>query len=201
MPKTDIISSNYIGSFPSYKKCPEDRLPEYAFIGRSNVGKSSLINMITKRRDLAQVSKTPGKTQMINYFRINDSWNLVDLPGYGYAKRSKKHRSSFGKMIEEYFINRNYLQCGVVLIDARHPLQKVDAEFLGWLGDNHIPFVICYTKIDKLKHMERIRNIQQIQNELLQSWSELPQQFETSAVSRIGGEEILNFINEVNLKF
>ena len=193
-----IHSARYIASFPSEQKCPKGTLPEFAFIGRSNVGKSSLINMITGRKDLARVSKKPGKTQMINYFLINDKWHLVDLPGYGYAKISKKKRAQWGKMIEDYLMKRQNLQCAFILLDANVPPQKIDIEFINWMGQMRIPFVIAYTKTDRLKKLQLESNLAEIRNGLLEYWNQLPQQFVTSSNKGWGREEILEFIEQVN---
>jgi GTP-binding protein len=194
----EIKESTYVGSFPSLKKCPPAKLPEFAFIGRSNVGKSSLINMLTGKKDLAHVSKKPGKTEAINFYLIDNSWYLIDLPGYGYAERSKSVRASFGKMIPEYLSERPSLQCAIVLIDANVPPQKRDIEFINWLGENLIPFVIAYTKTDKLSNSKINLQIQEIQQTLLEEWETLPQQFITSASKRVGKDEILDFIDSVN---
>ncbi len=190
--------TQYIGSYPSVSSCPEDERPEYAFIGRSNVGKSSLINMLTNRNSLARISKKPGKTQMINYFLVENSWYLVDLPGYGYAKVSKKKRREWKIMIEGYLLHRKTLACAFVLIDANIPAQKIDIEFMNWLGDKCIPFVLVYTKTDRLKPVEIGPNIQKIQQELLQYWDTLPQQFITSSIKKEGQKEILDFIQQIN---
>lgn len=195
-----IKDIEFIGSFEAEKQCPKTDLPEYAFIGRSNVGKSSLINAVTGRKELARISSTPGKTQTINYFLVNGSWYLVDLPGYGYAKISKAKRAQWKKMIDNYLSSRRNLVCVFTLIDSRHKLQKIDLEFIDWLGTNGIPFVIAYTKIDKLKKKDRVSNIKTIQKELLEYWEELPAQFITSAESKEGTEEILRFIEEFNNK-
>ncbi len=196
-----IKFADYIGSFPSESKCPKDSKPEYAFIGRSNVGKSSLINSLCERKELARISKTPGKTQSLNYYLINNSWYIVDLPGYGYAKISKKKRFQWEKMIEGYLLKRANLQCAMVLIDACVTPQGVDIEFINWLGQAQIPFVIIYTKVDKLKPMQKAKNIKAFQDELHKYWNDLPQQFETSSVKRSGREEVLQFIEEINQQF
>lgn len=188
----------YIGSFPSNSACPKDVKPEYAFIGRSNVGKSSLINMLTGRNSLAHVSKKPGKTQMINFFEVAEEWYLVDLPGYGYAKISKKKRREWEMMIEGYLQHRTTLACVLLLIDANIPAQKIDLEFMNWLGHKQIPFVLVYTKTDRLKPAQVAPNIELIQQGFLEEWSELPQQFVTSAIKKEGREEILDFINNLN---
>jgi GTP-binding protein len=188
----------FVGSFPSEKDCPASEFPEYAFIGRSNVGKSSLINLITDRKEIAKVSSTPGKTQLINYFEVNESWHLVDLPGYGYAKASKKNRAKWAKMIDQYLIYRKQLQCAFILIDSRIPLQEIDKDFINKLGEYQIPFVIVFTKIDGVKTGKLKENITAIKEKLLEEWTELPQTFITSSSKRQGREEILNFIDELN---
>lgn len=193
-----IKQAKFVGSYPRVSKCPESKMPEYAFIGRSNVGKSSLINMILGRKDIAKVSNTPGKTQLINFFHINESWTLVDLPGYGYAKLSKKHRASLDKMIKSYLVNRTNLVCAFLLIDSRIPLQEVDFEFANWMGQNQIPFVIVYTKVDKLKGDAKHENVIQIKHALLESWEELPEQFITSSRKKIGRDHLLDFVEDLN---
>lgn len=179
-------------------KCPEARLPEFAFIGRSNVGKSSLINMLAGKKGLAHVSKKPGKTQAINFYLINETWCLVDLPGYGYAVRSKVERKHFGSMITDYLLNRDTLQCAFVLVDANVPPQAIDLEFINWMGEKMVPFVLCFTKADKLKTQKQKGNIATIQNALKKHWNQLPQQFITSSVHRKGKKDILTFIDDVN---
>ena len=196
-----IHTAEYKASYPKVSKCPSTNLPEYAFIGRSNVGKSSLINMLTGRKELAKVSKKPGKTQMINYFYIDEKWHLVDLPGYGYAVASKKMRSKWSKMIENYMLHREELMCAFILLDANIPAQAIDIDFINWMGKNQIPFVLVYTKTDRLKKREVEGNVKRIQNELLKYWNELPQQFITSSNSGQGRDEILSFIKEVNNSF
>lgn len=197
----EITKAEYLGSFPSVEKCPNPNKPEYAFIGRSNVGKSSLINMLCRRKDIARVSKKPGKTQMINYYLINESWYLVDLPGYGYAKTSKKQRLAFEKMIRNYLQNRLTLQCAFVLIDANVPPQEIDIEFINRLGHLKVPFVLAYTKIDRLKPLQCEENIENIQNELKKYWNELPEQFITSAKNEAGKKEIISFVGATNKNF
>ena len=176
-------------------------MPEYAFIGRSNVGKSSLINMITGVNDLAKTSGKPGKTQLINHFLINDNWYIVDLPGYGYAKVSKEKSALFEKFIADYLTTRTSLLCIFVLIDARLPLQQIDREFFEWCGKKEIPFVIVFTKIDKLKRQEIVKNIEDYETQLLRSWSEVPNYFLTSSEKKIGRDELLSFIEETNKVF
>ena len=197
----EIKEVEFIGSFERESQCPQEMVPEYAFIGRSNVGKSSLINMLCNRKGLAKVSNTPGKTQTINFFKVDDSWNLVDLPGYGYAKISKKMRDKWEDMIERFLITRSQLQVIFVLIDSRHDLQTIDLEFINWLGDRRVPFVLVYTKIDKLKKAQVGENIEKIQNSMLQYWNSLPDQFITSAEKKDGRKEILNFIGDLNNNF
>lgn len=193
-----IKTLEFVGSFPSHSSCPISEYPEYAFIGRSNVGKSSLINLITDRKEIAKVSSTPGKTQLINYFEVNESWHLVDLPGYGYAKASKKNRAKWAKMIDLYLIKRKQLQCAFVLIDSRIPLQEIDRDFISKLGEYQIPFVLVFTKIDGIKAGKLKGNIKAIKENLLEEWTELPQTFITSSTKRQGREEILDFIGELN---
>ncbi len=196
-----IKEAEYIGSFPSERQSPKDAKPEYAFIGRSNVGKSSLINMLCNKRDLARVSNTPGKTQLLNFYLIDKSWYIVDLPGYGYAKISKKKRYEWEKMIEGYLLHRNTLGCALVLIDANIPPQLIDIEFTNWMGKMGVPFVIVFTKTDRLRKNEQRKNIDLFNNELLKYWNELPQQFVTSSTKRVGAEDVLQFVEEVNLSF
>lgn len=196
-----IHTAEYSASFPSVNKCPSTSIPEYAFIGRSNVGKSSLINMLCERKKLALTSGKPGKTQMLNFFIINKLWYLIDLPGYGYAKISKVKRESFRKMIEGYLQRRNNLQCTFLLIDSNVSPQKIDIEFINWLGEARIPFVIVYTKTDKSKTPDLEKNIKAFQTKLLETWSEMPREFRTSANKREGRDELLEFIEELNEKF
>ena len=179
-------------------KAPKDRIPEYAFIGRSNVGKSSLINMLMGRKDLAKISGKPGKTQLINHFKINDNWFLVDLPGYGYAQISKKKRTIFQYFIENYFKERQQLVCTFVLIDSRHDPQKIDLEFMQFLGENQIPFCIVFTKADKLGSSKLNKQIISYKKKLLTSWEALPTSFITSSSTGLGKDEFLEFIATVN---
>jgi GTP-binding protein len=192
-----VKNVEYIGSYHKESMCPTDNLPEFAFIGRSNVGKSSLINMIMEKKDLARVSKQPGKTQSLNFFKVDDNWFLVDLPGYGYAKASHSNRDNWGRMIKYYLKNRNPLFLAFVLIDSRHSLQKVDKEFLDWCGENEVPFAIVYTKTDKVHKAEVNSNIAAIRKELLTYWESLPPEFVTSSEDKIGREEILTFVGEL----
>ena len=195
-----IQSPTFVASASSVTQCPKSDLPEYAFIGRSNVGKSSLINMLTGRKKLAKISSTPGKTRLINHFNIDGKWLLADLPGYGYAKVSKKQRDSFAVMIEQYATVRENLVCFLVLIDSRIPPQQIDLDFIEWLGDSKLPFVLVYTKIDKVSQKEKSQTITQMHKELSEYWDEMPLMLETSAIKGTGREEILNFIEETNNK-
>ena len=193
-----IQSVKYVGSFPSEHKCPSYDAHEYAFIGRSNVGKSSLINMLMGRRDLAHTSKSPGKTKSINLFHVDDLWLLADLPGYGYAKVSKSERKKWQKMIEGYMMMRKNLVTAFVLIDLRHELQSIDKEFIEWMGERHLPFAIVYTKADKLKPREVEGNKARIEEELLKTWESMPPAFVTSAEKRTGRGDLLGYITELN---
>ena len=197
----DVHNTAFAGSYPTESQCPADGKPEYAFIGRSNVGKSSLVNMLTGRKNIAHTSRTPGKTQLINFFLADGQWYLVDLPGYGYARISKRKRREWRRMIEGYLQKRQALQCAFILVDANVPPQQNDIEFINWLGEARIPFVIVYTKTDRLKPEELESNISAIQQALLQYWQELPQQFITSSVKGEGKDEFLQFINEVNERY
>ena len=185
---------NYHASYHKVEQCPNPDRPEFAFIGRSNVGKSSLINSLFGRKELAYVSKQPGKTQSINFYKVEDDLYIVDLPGFGYAKHSKKQRSSWDKMTKHYFLNRDNLACVFVLIDANIPLQKIDREFIGWLGEHHIPFALVFTKSDKSKPRELKENIDQIKHDLLQEWEYLPEHFITSAVKNEGKDLVLEYL-------
>ena len=196
-----IHTAEYSASYPNVNKCPSVVIPEYAFIGRSNVGKSSLINMLCDRKKLALTSGKPGKTQMINYFIINKAWYLVDLPGYGYAKISKVKRKEFRKMIEGYLQRRTNLQCTFLLIDSNIKPQEIDIEFINWLGECRIPFVIVYTKVDKSKEHEVNENTNTFESKLLETWHELPPIFKTSAIKKEGREELLAYIEDINEKF
>ncbi|GGX06344.1 putative GTP-binding protein EngB [Aquimarina muelleri] len=179
-------------------KCPKDKLPEYAFIGRSNVGKSSLINMLTNRKNLAKTSGRPGKTQLINHFIINKNWFLVDLPGYGYAKVSKSSKKVFQKFITAYFAKRTQIVSAFVLIDSRHEPQKIDLEFMQWLGENQVPFSIIFTKADKLTKTKLPVQINNYINEMLNYWEEMPNYFITSSSSGLGQEDVLKYIEDIN---
>ncbi len=189
-----IQSAKFIGAFPKTDDCPKTEFPEFAFIGRSNVGKSSLINLITNRKELAKVSKTPGKTQTINFFLIDESWHLVDLPGYGYARVSKTTREVFSKMIKYYLSHREQLLNVFVLIDSTISPQKIDLEFINWLGEMRIPFSIIFTKSDKDKALAVQKNIKQFKSKMLENWTALPSMILTSAEKNRGSKEIMEFI-------
>ncbi len=193
-----IKSAEFVMSNSDVDKCPKSRLAEYAFIGRSNVGKSSLINMLMQRKKLAKTSGRPGKTQLINHFLVNKNWHLVDLPGYGYAKVSKKSKKTFQKFITEYFKNREQLIMGFVLIDSRHEPQPIDLEFMEWLGENQLPFAIIFTKADKLKPKALERNLKEYQEKMLETWIEMPQYFVTSSTNTMGRDEVLQYIDQIN---
>ena len=194
-----ISSAEFVMSNSNVVKCPNEPLPEYAFIGRSNVGKSSLINMLMERKSLAKTSGRPGKTQLINHFKVNGNWFLVDLPGYGYARVSKKDKKVFQKYITEYFEKREQLVCGFVLVDIRHDPQPVDLEFMEWLGTHQIPFAIIFTKADKLKPNAIEKQTKAYLKKLLDGlWEEAPLHFVTSSTSRAGREELFDFINGIN---
>ena len=182
-------------------KCPKDRLPEYAFIGRSNVGKSSLINMLMQRKSLAKTSGRPGKTQLINHFLVNKNWYLVDLPGYGYARVSKSSKKVFQKFITSYFQKREQMVLAFVLIDCRLEPQTIDQEFMEWMGENQIPFSIIFTKADKLKPNALARNIDVYTKKMLETWEEIPQYFITSSSKDEGRDELLNYIGSINKEF
>ena len=194
----EIKSAEFVISNTKVELCPKGDLPEYAFIGRSNVGKSSLINMLTKRNKLAMTSATPGKTLLINHFLINKDWHLVDLPGYGYAARGKKQVEKIQKIIEDYILEREQLINLFVLIDIRHEAQKIDLEFIEWLGENGIPFSIIFTKADKLSAGKVKANTKAYMDELSKQWEELPPYFISSSESKMGREEILNYIESIN---
>lgn len=193
----NIQEVDYVASYAKESQAPKDGLPEFAFIGRSNVGKSSLINYLCDRKELAKVSKTPGKTKLLNYFLVDEKWYLVDLPGYGYAKISQKQRGKWQVMLERYLQARQTLICVFLLIDSRIPLQKIDLEFMNWMGEKRIPFVLVYTKMDGLKKSQKEEHFQKLEEEILEHWTELPQNFKTSTVSKEGKEEILDFIGSL----
>lgn len=194
----EITSAEFKISNTRIDKCPQDGLPEYAFIGRSNVGKSSLINMLTRKPKLAMTSSTPGKTLLINHFLINKQWYLVDLPGYGYAKRGKKQQEKIQQIIEDYVLYREALTCLFVLVDSRHEPQKIDLEFIEWLGENGVPFAIIFTKADKLNITQQRENIANYLHKLEEQWEELPPYFLTSAEKQTGRNEVLDYIDSIN---
>lgn len=194
----DVTSARFVISNSDVRKCPTTGLPEYAFIGRSNVGKSSLINMLSNRNGLAKTSATPGKTTLINHFIINDSWYIVDLPGYGYARRGNEGREQIRRIINAYILNRESMTCLFVLLDCRHEPQKIDLEFIEFLGENGVPFAIIFTKADKISKGALERNIDAYKNKLLETWEELPPIFATSSEKKTGREELLNYIDEIN---
>ena len=193
-----IKTAEFVISNSDYRKCPTVNLPEYAFIGRSNVGKSSLINRLCNQKDLAKASSKPGKTLLINHFLINKQWHLVDLPGYGYASRGKSQREELKRIIDSYILYREQLVCLFVLIDCRHEAQKIDLEFMEWLGENGVPFAIVFTKVDKLG-TERLKlNMEAYKERLLESWEELPPLFYTSSQNGVGKEELIDYIESIN---
>ena len=196
-----INQAEFVISSTDIKQCPKPDKPEYAFIGRSNVGKSSLINMLTFRKKLAKISSTPGKTILINHFIVNKSWYLVDLPGYGYAKRSKTERHKWEKMIRKYILNRTSMLTLFVLIDSRIEPQQIDLDFIDWLGISNIPFVLTFTKADKLKPLQLATNIENYKIKLLEKWEEVPLFLVTSAVKGDGRNEVLDYIEKTNLIF
>lgn len=193
-----IKSANFVKSSSKWQECPEPNIAEYAFIGRSNVGKSSLINAMMNKKDLAKTSQTPGKTQLINHFLVNEEWYLTDLPGYGYAKVSKSQRKDFEKLITNYILNRKNLVNLFILVDIRHTPQKIDLEFMEWCAESGIPFSIIFTKADKLKPNAITQNVETYQQKLLETWEELPELYITSAERKEGGENILKFIEHTN---
>ena len=193
-----IKTAEFVKSSGKWQECPEPNLPEYAFIGRSNVGKSSLINAMMNHKDLAKTSGTPGKTQLINHFLVNENWYLTDLPGYGYARVSKSMRKDFEKINTNYILNRKNLVNLFVLVDSRHTPQPIDIEFIEWCGENEVPISIVFTKTDKLKPNTVNANVEVYRNELLKTWEELPDMYVTSAEKKIGGTEILKFISDTN---
>ena len=197
----DVKSAVFVISNTDIKKCPGGTLPEYAFIGRSNVGKSSLINMITHQKQLALTSQKPGKTQLINHFLINSEWYLVDLPGYGYAQRGKSGRQNIRKIIDAYIAKREQLTCLFVLIDCRHEPQQIDIDFMEWLGESAVPFTIIFTKTDKISKSKLSENVDIYRNKMLENWEELPPMFFTSAEKKEGKEEILAYIQDINNTF
>jgi GTP-binding protein len=197
----EIKSAKFVISNTDVSKCPLPVKPEYAFIGRSNVGKSSLINMLVERKDMAKTSGKPGKTQLINHFGINDTWYLVDLPGYGYAKVSKDRRDIFQAYISEYILERKNLLCLMVLLDSRLEPQKIDLEFMDWCGEHGVPFIMVFTKIDKLSKKQFSDNIKHYKDEMGKHWDELPECFYTSSEKKEGRKELLDFIEKTNKLF
>ncbi|MEL6637489.1 MAG: ribosome biogenesis GTP-binding protein YihA/YsxC [Bacteroidota bacterium] len=197
----EILHADFVGSFTNNRQCPQDRRPEYAFIGRSNVGKSSLLNLLSGRKDLARVSKSPGKTQHLNFYLLNREWYLVDLPGYGYAKISKTKRLEWSKMIDRYLSQRQSLCSAFVLLDLSIPPQQIDLDFIDRLGQMQVPFALLFTKADKVKTGHRSRQVQLFEEALLQNWSAMPPYFVTSATSREGRREVLAFIERVNQQY
>jgi GTP-binding protein len=193
----DIKSAEFIISNTDYTKCPDSNLPEYAFIGRSNVGKSSLINMLCNRKDLAMTSSKPGKTLLINHFLINKNWHLVDLPGYGYATTGKKMREQLKDIIESYILKREQLTCLFLLIDSRHEPQKIDLEFMEWLGECGVPFAIVFTKLDKMSAVRAKESLKSYKEKLMEHWEELPPIFATSAEKQIGRDDVLGYIESI----
>ena len=194
----NITSAEFIISNSDVKKCPAGTLPEYAFIGRSNVGKSSLINMLTKRKGLAMTSATPGKTMLINHFLVNKNWYIVDLPGYGYAQRGQKGKEQIQRIIQSYILQREQMTCLFVLIDSRHAPQKIDTTFIEWLGENGVPFAIIFTKADKSKQSQLNVNLNAYLTHLKEQWEELPPYFITSSETGRGREELLSYIEQIN---
>tara|TARA_B100000780_G_C21098427_1_gene443147 strand:+ start:755 stop:1363 length:609 start_codon:yes stop_codon:yes gene_type:complete len=197
----EITNAKFLMSNTDVSKCPDPKIPEYAFIGRSNVGKSSLINMLVNHKGLAKTSGKPGKTQLINHFIIDDSWYIVDLPGYGYAKVSKKSRLQFHQLITNYLKKRENLMCVCVLLDSRLPPQQIDLDFMEWLGINRLPFVMVFTKTDKLSSSELMKNMKQYTSKMLELWEELPPIYKTSAQTGAGKQELLQFIDHTNSIF
>lgn len=196
-----VRSASFVVSNTDHRKCPPPSKPEYAFVGRSNVGKSSLINMLTANCKLAKTSVQPGKTQLINHFEINGEWYLVDLPGYGYARISKKQREKWSKMMKEYLLERENLMCVFVLVDSRIPPQEIDIEFINFLGKNGVPLMVIFTKTDKSKQRETMLNIASFKRRLLQDWEELPQLLLSSSVTGYGRDEILQTIDDMNQNY
>lgn len=194
----EIKKSEFVISAPTVSKCPSDTKPEYAFIGRSNVGKSSLINMLCNHKNLAKTSATPGKTLLINHFIINNEWYLVDLPGYGFAKRSKSVQQKITNMITSYILQREQLINTFVLVDIRHEQQKIDREFIDWLGQSNVPFAIIFTKADKLGPVRARQNAEAWMRKLFDTWEELPPYFVTSSETKAGRDEVLGYIEQIN---
>jgi GTP-binding protein len=197
----DIKSVLFIKSSADLASCPKPGLPEYAFAGRSNVGKSSLLNLLVGIKNLAKTSSSPGKTRLINHFQVNEQWFLVDLPGYGYARAGKKTRSQFLSLIEQYVMQRFTLSCLFILIDSRHEPLNSDMDFIHWCGSNEIPFALVFTKTDKLSSVKLTHHVQKYRNILTESWEELPQIFLTSAREKTGRDELLSFVEQCNKRF
>jgi GTP-binding protein len=197
----EIKKAVFEGSFQYENTCPTTGLPEFAFIGRSNVGKSSLINMLCAQKGLAKVSQTPGKTQTINFFNVDEDWYLVDLPGYGYARTSKTTKAEFSRIIREYFTKRKHLACAIILIDGMLPPQKIDFEFLAFIGEMKVPFIIAFTKTDRVKPQQLKNNIKAFEAKILESWTVMPHYIITSAEKRAGKEDVLTFIADVKADF
>lgn len=193
-----INTASFLISAPTEAKCPTDKRHEYAFIGRSNVGKSSLINMLLGRKDLAKTSSTPGKTMLINHFLVNEDWAIVDLPGYGYAARSKADRAKLEVMIKDYILHRSQMTNLFVLVDSRHAPQRIDLEFMEWLGENGVPFSIVFTKLDKLSSAAAKKATEVYLSTLLERWEELPPVFKTSSTDKRGRDAVLDYIEEMN---
>jgi GTP-binding protein len=193
-----IKSASFVSSSINVARCPKTDLPEYAFIGRSNVGKSSLINMLTNRNKLARISATPGKTRLINHFLVNDYWYLVDLPGYGYVKAKPGQKKKFQTLITEYIKKRENLACLFLLLDSRLEPQKIDLEFISWLGESGVPFALIFTKVDKISASKFNKNQKVYESVLLETWEELPPVFKTSVPKKLGKEDLLDFIEEIN---
>lgn len=196
-----IQTATFVTSNTDYSQCPPPDRPEYAFIGRSNVGKSSLINMLVSKENLAKTSQTPGKTQLINHFMIDGTWYLVDLPGYGYARSSREDRTKWGTMIKDYLTKRENLHCIFVLIDSRHPAQKIDLEFMQWLGEKGLPFVVLFTKTDKQSKARNQTLLSEYISQMMEYWEEMPMHFVTSAAAKEGREPILEYIEQLNAQF
>ncbi len=200
-PEGQVLKTAFVKSSRDVKACPKPLLPEYAFLGRSNVGKSSLINMLTGVKGLAKISGTPGKTQLINHFLINDNWYLVDLPGYGFARISKGKRDEWEKMIKKYLLSRLNLMCSFILLDTRLELQELDRQLINWFGENGLPFVLLFTKTDKLSKRQLEMSMNNYKKQLLLEWEELPQYVITSSLTALGREDIMNIIQESNKLF
>ncbi len=194
----EIKNARFVISNSDIRKCPDTGLPEYAFIGRSNVGKSSLINMLTKHAGLAKTSATPGKTTLVNHFIVNESWYIVDLPGYGYARRGNEGRAEIARIIDQYILGRDAMTCLFILLDCRHEPQKIDLEFIQHMGENGVPFVLVFTKSDKISKTALDRNVNNYKKRLLETWEELPPIFCTSSEKGIGREELLDYIEQIN---